>query len=476
MKWLAEKQIPALLLVGNDRNEATRIAKSFDRHKIEIEFAENAEEALRMHRERSYRIVVCDWTLSGREAIELCPQLRVGCDHYVYFILRTSVDHTTDCLAALDSGVDDFISSSATVEEFEARIMVATRICHEREILAEKTTQLEHVSESLTVMNQSLGAASRRFEEMFSGLPVACFTFDQFGRIQEWNRSASGVFGIEAFEALECDVCEIFGPHERDVWNGDVIASLFAGNPIQSFDWDFVRSDGVIRSLAGSIICLRNASGAPVAAVCANLDISERNAALQRVEEYASQLTMQKLELESMNQRLSHLAVTDGLTGLWNHRRFQEMLDESVRTFAVRGAPFSLLLFDVDHFKSYNDEFGHQVGDHVLRQFSEVLKSTSRVGELPARYGGEEFAVLLHCCGRKEAMAVAERFQNAIREQRWRHRPVTSSVGVATFSEADLSGPELVRRADTALYASKQAGRNCCTHWEEIRTAETVAA
>jgi diguanylate cyclase (GGDEF)-like protein len=213
-----------------------------------------------------------------------------------------------------------------------------------------------------------------------------------------------------------------------------------------------------------------------VAAVCANLDISERNAALQRVEEYASQLTMQKLELESMNQRLSHLAVTDGLTGLWNHRRFQEMLDESVRTFAVRGAPFSLLLFDVDHFKSYNDEFGHQVGDHVLRQFSEVLKSTSRVGELPARYGGEEFAVLLHCCGRKEAMAVAERFQNAIREQRWRHRPVTSSVGVATFSEADLSGPELVRRADTALYASKQAGRNCCTHWEEIRTAETVAA
>lgn len=179
-----------------------------------------------------------------------------------------------------------------------------------------------------------------------------------------------------------------------------------------------------------------------------------------RILEAEEVVQRQKAELEAMNEKLNHLAVTDELTGLYNRRRFQEMLEEGVQEHLRAGDQVSLILMDIDRFKSLNDEFGHQAGDEALRIVARVLKENARRHELPARYGGEEFAVILQRCGREEAARAAERFRVAIEKAEWPDRNITSSFGVATCDPLVGSLTDLVAAADQALYAAKQNGRN----------------
>ena len=151
-------------------------------------------------------------------------------------------------------------------------------------------------------------------------------------------------------------------------------------------------------------------------------------------------------------------ANTDGLTGLANRRAFDAAIERLAGGRRDQDAAFSLLMLDLDKFKNYNDDFGHQAGDEVLRRVGRLLHATLRPTDLPARYGGEEFAVLLPDTDLARACDVAERVLNAFRNDLWPRRPVTVSVGVAE-AEAD-DAAELVRRADEALYAAKRAGRD----------------
>jgi diguanylate cyclase (GGDEF)-like protein len=128
--------------------------------------------------------------------------------------------------------------------------------------------------------------------------------------------------------------------------------------------------------------------------------------------------------------------------------------------------PLSLVLLDVDHFKSYNDAFGHPAGDDVLRAVGALLRRGVRNCDITARYGGEEFAVLLPGAGADKAVEIADRLRGLVAGHDWPSRPVTASFGVATLDPlAPPSGPdELVEQADRALYSSKRLGRNCVTH------------
>jgi two-component system cell cycle response regulator len=170
-------------------------------------------------------------------------------------------------------------------------------------------------------------------------------------------------------------------------------------------------------------------------------------------------------ELEAKNARLEEMAKLDPLTGLANRRRLAEGI-EAVLSGGDVAAPLSVLAIDVDHFKSYNDEFGHLAGDEVLRMIAAALRANTRSGDLVARYGGEEFIVLLPGVDTLVAERIAEALRAAIESQDWPHRRVTASFGIATTSNsselADISG--LLSAADGALYQSKNSGRNRVTH------------
>ena len=170
--------------------------------------------------------------------------------------------------------------------------------------------------------------------------------------------------------------------------------------------------------------------------------------------------------LEEANTRLAKLAITDGLTGLYNHRYLHERLALEVERSTRNGLPLTMLMIDVDHFKHYNDRNGHPAGDEVLRVLARQLREDRRMNDLVARYGGEEFAILLLDVDHVGGVKVAERLRERIMQHPFANSSsqpegaVTVSIGVADCPHHALAAMDLLDAADGALYVSKKAGRN----------------
>ncbi|WP_156412878.1 sensor domain-containing diguanylate cyclase [Chthonomonas calidirosea] len=208
--------------------------------------------------------------------------------------------------------------------------------------------------------------------------------------------------------------------------------------------------------------------GRPVAILCASRDVTERENLLAKLNASRKELTRQKRELERANARLSTLATIDGLTGLKNHRAFQEQLEIEFRRARRYQLPLSLLMLDVDHFKLYNDTYGHLAGDEVLQHVARLLTLVARQTDFVCRYGGEEFAVILPNTPADGALALAERYRTTIASENWSLRPITISIGAASLTPEIQCRAELIEKADRALYHSKQNGRNRVTHIREV--------
>ena len=209
----------------------------------------------------------------------------------------------------------------------------------------------------------------------------------------------------------------------------------------------------------GQALWNRNAEALRVAG--SFTDITERKRSDQAVRE-----TNQKLE--EANRKLAELATTDGLTGVHNRRVFDERLAMETERATRYTLPLSLVLLDVDHFKQYNDTYGHQAGDDVLKAVAQTLQANVREADLVARYGGEEFVLVLPHTDAKAALIVAERCRAALETHSWAARLVTASFGIATLHTALTTGLEMVAAADRALYHSKKNGRNRLTHADAL--------
>lgn len=196
----------------------------------------------------------------------------------------------------------------------------------------------------------------------------------------------------------------------------------------------------------------------------ARLSLRQLRRSNQRLEAKVAQRTEElhrsHEQIESVNRRLQALATTDGMTGLANHRAFQEQLREELAAADATGRSLALLMMDVDRFKRYNDTFGHPAGDEVLRSLARLIRENIRVGDYAGRYGGEEFAILLPDTTPETAFEIAERLRSAVAEYAFPCRQVTLSIGVAQYEACTVAPEMLVALADEALYAAKHAGRN----------------
>jgi diguanylate cyclase (GGDEF)-like protein len=179
-------------------------------------------------------------------------------------------------------------------------------------------------------------------------------------------------------------------------------------------------------------------------------------------------------ELEYKNQELQRLSISDGLTGLFNHRHIYGLLHEEFERAGRTGERLTVAMFDLDRFKSVNDNYGHQAGDRVLEQFAEILRESAREIDRLGRYGGEEFMVVLPETSMEDAMVFVERVRREVSRRPFiigRSEPLkmTTSCGVASYPHELIGDPEtLVRLADEALYAAKAAGRNRVVRFDEL--------
>lgn len=185
----------------------------------------------------------------------------------------------------------------------------------------------------------------------------------------------------------------------------------------------------------------------------------ELHALYQQLQAANAELAQLNTELTEANRALAQAAVTDGLTGLKNHRAFQESLHSLVQMAERLRQPLSLIMLDIDYFKQFNDSFGHPAGDELLRQVARVLRDSARAYDVAARYGGEEFALLLPNTTLEQAVQVAERLRLAIQAIQNPHRAVTASLGVAVYRFGSAPAT-LLYEADAALYRAKRDGRD----------------
>jgi diguanylate cyclase (GGDEF)-like protein len=198
------------------------------------------------------------------------------------------------------------------------------------------------------------------------------------------------------------------------------------------------------------------------------INVADREESFSEEDALMLQGVADQIAIALQKARLYELAITDGLTGLFIHRYFQMRLESEIARANRGSEKLALIMFDIDHFKKFNDTYGHQVGDRVIRLVSERIKKNIREGiDIAARYGGEEFTVIMPETGIEGAMAFAERLRQAIEETTLEHEgqtlKVTISLGCAVFPEHAATRENLICNADSALYRSKENGRNCST-------------
>jgi diguanylate cyclase (GGDEF)-like protein/PAS domain S-box-containing protein len=262
-------------------------------------------------------------------------------------------------------------------------------------------------------------------------------------RIIDANESTCVKLGYtrEELLALRADI-DISGPEAFAA-----VAERLRSDGIHTFETNYKRKDGVTFPAETTI---RNIVLDRRYCVIVARDITERKRAEEEVHELQAQLRDQ--------------AVHDPLTGLFNRRYLDEELGRELIRATRSGRPVGMIMCDIDHFKAVNDTHGHLVGDQVLRAFAELLRSQTRGSDIVCRYGGEEVLLLLPDASRDATYQRAEQLRMALAAQPIPVGelavPVTASFGVAVMPKNGATSDELIRAADEAMYAAKQAGRN----------------
>ena len=301
---------------------------------------------------------------------------------------------------------------------------------------------------------EALRESEAKLQAILDSCPLPIAWTDESGGVEYINRKVTELFGytledlptVESwYEAAYPD--EAYRSAVMNAWAGAIDAAKRSGKPIPGFEATIVCKDGTRRevSIAGSLINGRQ--------LVIFTDLTERKA---------------------LERELEHQAQTDFLTGIPNRRYFLEMADVELARARRYRRPFSLLMLDLDLFKDINDRHGHRVGDLMLQRVVEVCRQTLRGVDVIGRLGGEEFGIILPETDAQRARQVAERLRQAVRVAEVRSGvggsvSITTSVGVATFTDDDDDVGTVLNRADQALYDAKRAGR------DQVRTESDPA-
>jgi two-component system cell cycle response regulator len=194
------------------------------------------------------------------------------------------------------------------------------------------------------------------------------------------------------------------------------------------------------------------------------IELNARVYAALRTKSLRDELSRKNDELQVMLSKVEELSITDPLTGLYNRRRFEEVLDAEFNKSSRYNFPLSCMMMDIDHFKTVNDTYGHSVGDTVIKDFALIIKQCIRDVDTPSRWGGEEFIVLAPMTPKSTALTPARRILQSVVDHAFTgmgDKKVTVSIGIADLSNSGIdSAGKLVQAADKALYEAKKNGRN----------------
>ena len=423
---------------------------------FEVRTATNGADALRLCAAGSCDILLLDVMMPGMDGFEVCRGLKANPEtSHIPVVLVTALDQPADRVRGLEAGADDFLTKPVDEIALIARVRSLARL----KVVVDELRQRASTSASLGLL-QPLPTVSSE-----DGANGRILVIDDKGSSAE---RLTGVLSSAHSVDLEAQPRDaLFKAAEGDY---DLIVVSLGLR-----DYDGLRLCSQLRSLERTrqVPILVLAEAEDRSRILRGLDIGvndylirpvDRNELLARVR---IQIRRKRYtdRLGRILQDSIQLAVIDPLTGLNNRRYLETHLSSLIEAAADRSRPLSLMILDIDHFKAVNDTFGHDAGDEVLRTFALRVKAAVRTVDLLCRLGGEEFIIVMPETSIDVAAKVGERIRESVNatmfpiEKGTRHIPITVSIGIADRRhdrEADI----LLKRADKALYRSKNDGRN----------------
>ncbi|MBS7703999.1 PleD family two-component system response regulator [Chelatococcus asaccharovorans] len=432
--------------------EARLSAEYFD-----VISASNGREALEICEQNRCDIVLLDAMMPGMDGFEVCRKLKSQPSTvHIPIVMVTALDQPSDRLRGLDAGADDFLTKPVDDMALIARVRSLVRL---KAVTDELRTRV---------------IASREF-----GLEDALVS-----ATAETGQNAR-VFIIEDRPATAERLAAALAIYHHVDWEADPQQAL-ARAALQNYDvilvnldiggFDGLRLCGQLRAFESTrnAIVLMMARAEDKERILRGLDIGmndyllrpvDRNELVARVR---TQMRRKRFadRLRDSVQASLELAVIDSLTGLHNRRFLDARLGAAFEAPTLGTRPLVLLMLDLDHFKTVNDQFGHDAGDEVLKECANRIRSQTRGIDIVARFGGEEIVIIVPDATSEAAEVMAERIREEIEHQPFlvngarQSVDVTVSIGVAARLPSDQTPGDLLRRADQALYQAKEAGRN----------------
>jgi two-component system cell cycle response regulator len=430
--------------------EARLLAEYFD-----VLTASDGYAALALCEKTPIDLVLLDIMMPGLDGFEVCERLKANPKTaHIPVVMVTALDQPSDRVRGLKAGADDFLTKPVNDLQLMSRVKSLVRLKNVSDELRLRAQTAQ------TIGLEDVGRADRPDE------PGNVLLVDGRGSSQE--RLQRALKPIAEVSVISDPQAALFEAAENN-FDLVIVNANFD-------DYDPLRLCSQLRSLERTrfIPILLIAEQGSDELVVRALDLGVTDYLMRPVDpnELIAR-SMTQIRRKHCNDRLRasvqqtiELAVTDGLTGLYNRRYFDTHLKLLMDRAAARGRPLSICMTDIDRFKQVNDTYGHDVGDEVLREFANRIRTTVRGADLACRFGGEEFIVVMPDTSAEMAAGVAERLRTIIESlpfaipQADGPLKVTASMGIATLRPGSDTAEALLKRADTALYQAKHEGRN----------------
>ncbi|HEX2020148.1 MAG TPA: PleD family two-component system response regulator [Aurantimonas sp.] len=416
--------------------------------------ATSGEEALRICRDQLVDLVLLDVMMPEMDGFEVCRRLKADPDtQHLPVVLITALDQASDRLTGLEAGADDFLTKPVRDLALFSRVRSLTRL----KFVTDELRRRAETAVSLMAVDTPASP------DLLQPPPHVLLFTEAADHGERVARHLKGVASVEIIADADR-----FGEAAAAA-DADVLVIDMDGTGV-----DPLRLISQLRSNEASRLTPILASARPEdeARLARALELGgndyihrpiDRNELLARIK---TQIRRKRYDdgLRNSVQQTIQLAVSDPLTGLHNRRFLETHMARAVARARTTGTGFALLMADIDHFKRINDGWGHDVGDQVLREFATRLSQCLRSSDLACRFGGEEFAILMLEADACTAVTIAERIRESVCEKPFvvegEYHVVTVSEGLAVFDPEGDDAASLLKRADTALYAAKRAGRN----------------
>ncbi len=427
-----------ILVLDDERSILDVLSQHLEAEGYDCTTTDSPRHALEILREEDFSLLITDLKMPELSGMEVVKRIKeMGKD--ISIIVVTAMIEVTNAIQAMRTGADDYVLKPFNLSEISLSVAHAiekrTLIIENRAYQQQLESRVADATQELAAANVEVRETKEYLESLIESTLDAIITIGEGGRVAFANSGARRMMGYSEGEILAKGMDELYvGGAEESQY---IIRVLRADKPLQNYETELKHKSGTTIPVSMSISQIPATEERPASTLAICKDITEQK----------------RLELE-----LKEMTIRDNLTGLYNQRYFYDRLDAEIERARRQKRPLSLLLVDIDHFKSYNDSRGHLEGDRVLQEVGNVIRVCTREHvDYGFRYGGDEFTVILPEAPAATAHDIAERIRAMFEEKRF--DLLTMSVGLTTYQEG-YSVRKFIQYTDSLMYDAKRAGGN----------------